>query len=185
MAKAEWLGKVAQQHKEWIKIINSFGEFDLAEDMVQEMYLVLYKYSSEEKIIKEGVVSRGYVFFTLRTVYFSYYNAKRKVNKVRLDDEENYTQIEYTSEMDEQIGYNDFVTLIDQHIENWRWYDKTLFKLYRDTDMSIRKIAEETNISWVSIFNTLKKCKQELKEVFNEDYIDLKNEDYEWNRQKD
>ena len=45
--------------------------------------------------------------------------------------------------------------------------------------MSIRKIAEETNISWVSIFNTLKKCKEELKELFNEDYEDLNNEDYE------
>jgi len=185
MAEAEWLGKVAEQHNEWIKIINSFGEFDLAEDMVQEMYLVIYKYASEEKIIKKGIVSRGYVFYALRSVYFSYYNAKRKINKVRLDDKENYTQIPHTSEMDEQIGYNDFITLIDQHIDNWRWYDKTLFRLYRDTDMSIRKIAEETNISWVSIFNTLKRCKQELREVFNEDYIDLKNEDYEWNRQKD
>ena len=45
--------------------------------------------------------------------------------------------------------------------------------------MSIRKIAEETNISWVSIFNTLKKCKQELKELFKEDYEDFKNNDYD------
>jgi len=185
MAESKWLSKIAKQHNEWIKIVNSFGEYDFAEDVVQEMYIVIYKYASEEKIIKEGIVSRGYIFFTLRSIYFSYYNAKRKVNKVRLDDQENFTQIPDTSEMDEQVGYNEFVTLIDNHIDNWRWYDKTLFNLYRNTDMSIRKIAQETNISWVSIFNTLKKCKQELKEIFKEDYIDYKNKDYEWNGQKD
>ncbi len=108
-----------------------------------------------------------------------YDNAKRKVNKVRLDDQENFTQIPDISEMDEQVGYNEFVTLVDDHINNWRWYDKTLFRLYRDTDMSIRKIADETKISWVSIYNTLKKCKEELRELFDEDYLDLKYKEYE------
>jgi predicted DNA-binding protein YlxM (UPF0122 family) len=45
--------------------------------------------------------------------------------------------------------------------------------------MSIRKIAEETNISWVSIFNTLKKCKEELREIFKEDFEDYLNKDYD------
>ena len=45
--------------------------------------------------------------------------------------------------------------------------------------MSIRKIAKETNISWVSIFNTLKKCKIDLKHKFGEDYMDFLNKDYE------
>jgi len=81
--------------------------------------------------------------------------------------------------MDDEIGYNEITTKIDNHIEGWRWYDKTLFILYRDTNMSIRKIAEETNISWVSIFNTLKKCKEELKEIFKEDYEDYINQDYD------
>ena len=68
---------------------------------------------------------------------------------------------------------------IDDEIENWHWYDKKLFVLYRDTNMSIRKIAAETNISWVSIFNTLKNAKIILKDKLKEDYEDYKNEDYE------
>ena len=35
MGNTKWLGKVAERHQEWIEIINSFGEFDLAEDFVQ------------------------------------------------------------------------------------------------------------------------------------------------------
>ena len=50
---------------------------------------------------------------------------------------------------------------------------------YRDTNMSIRKIAAETKISWVSIFNTLKNAKNILKEKLKEDYEDYKNQDYE------
>ena len=45
--------------------------------------------------------------------------------------------------------------------------------------MSIRKIASETNISWVSIWNSLKNYKLKIKDKFQEDWDDLKNEDYE------
>lgn len=179
MDDKKWLTIVAKQHKEWIKIVKTFGEHNYAEDIVQQMYEVLNKYASKEKIIKDGVVSRGYVFFTLRSIFLQYCNAKNKIQKVSLDDENVFLQIQDNSEMDAEIGYNNFVTLIDEHISNWRWYDRTLFKLYRDTDMSIRKISSETNISWVSIFHTLKKCKEELKDIFSEDFEDFKNKEYE------
>ena len=29
--------------------------------------------------------------------------------------------------MDEQVAYNEICMLIDNHIENWRWYEKKLF----------------------------------------------------------
>jgi len=172
---ANWLKIVAAQHKNWIKIINSFGEYDYAEDIVQEMYITLYKYSKPENIIKDGKVSNGYIFFTLRSLYYQFYNAKNKVKKVSIDN----LQIENFSDIEQENAYNKVCNLIDEHIESWHWYDQKLFKLYRDTDMSIRKIAKETGISWVSIFNTLKKCKLNLKENFSEDYDDYLNGDYE------
>jgi len=174
-----WLTKVAERHKEWIKIINSFGEYDYAEDLVQECYIVLYKYADENKIITDGVVSRGYMYFTLRSLYFQYYNSKRKVDKISIDDDEFTYQIQDDTQMDEQIAFNNICQMVDKHIENWRWYEKKLFTLYRDTDLSIRGIANETNISWVSIFNTLKQAKDELKQTFKEDWEDYKNGDYD------
>ena len=175
----EWLGKVAERHNEWIAIINSFGEYDYAEDLVQECYLTIYKYADESKVIRDGVVSRGYMYFTLRSLSFQYYNSKRKVNKVFIDDDEVTLQIPDDSQMDEQIAFHKICTMIDDHIEGWRWYENKLFKLYRDSELSIRGIAAETNISWVSIFNTLKNAKQELKDKFQEDYEDYKNKDYD------
>lgn len=175
----EWLGKVAERHKEWVAIVKSFGEYDYAEDLVQEMYLTIYKYADESKIIRDGVVSRGYMYFTLRSLYYQYYNSKRKISKVSIDDDEVTLQIPDASQMDEQIAFHKICTMIDEHIEGWRWYENRLFKLYRDSNLSIRGIAAETNISWVSIFNTLKNAKQEIKDKFEETYLDYKNKDYD------
>jgi RNA polymerase sigma factor (sigma-70 family) len=176
---AGWLELVAKQHKEWIRVVNSFGEYDYAEDVVQEAYIALYKYADETKIIKEGKVVRGYIFFTLRSIYYQYYNAKKKINKVSLDDEELKIQIPHNTQMDEQVAFNKICNMIDQELDGWHWYDAKLFKLYRDTDLSIRKIARETNISWVSIFNTLKNAKTIIRDKFGEDYLDYKHEDYD------
>jgi len=112
-------------------------------------------------------------------LYYQYYNSKRKVNKVSIDDDEVTIQIPDDSQMDEQLAFHKICTMIDEHIEGWRWYEKKLFTLYRDTDLSIRAIAKETNISWVSIFNTLKHAKKEIKNKFKEDYEDYKNKDYD------
>ncbi len=175
----QWLSIVAERHNEWVSIVKSFGEYDFCEDIVQEAYLTIYKYADETKVIRNGIVSRGYMYFTLRSLYYQYYNSKRKIDKVSLDDEEFTIQIPNNSQMDEQVAFHKICTMIDDHIDSWRWYEKKLFSLYRDTELSIRGIAKETNISWVSIFNTLKHAKNELNEKFKEDWEDYQNKDYD------
>lgn len=179
MDRAKWLEVVAEQHDTWVGIVNGFGEYNYAEDIVQESYIALTKYADPNKIIKDGKVSRGYMFFTLRSLYYQYYNKKKKVEKIRIDDNEVFLQIPQVDGMEEQEAFHKICLLVDEVADEWTWYDKRMWKLYSQTDMSIRKLADETKISWVSIFNTLKNLKQELKDKLQEDYIDLKNEDYE------
>jgi DNA-directed RNA polymerase specialized sigma24 family protein len=172
----KWLNQVAQHHNEWIKIINSFGEYDYAQDIVQETYIALYKYADATKIIDaSGNVRKGYVFFTLKSLFFQYYNKKMKVNKVSIDEQ--FTLFD-DSNLDEHNAYNDICLLIDEEIKNWHWYDEKLFKLYRDSDMSMRDIAKETNISLISIFNSIKNYKEILNTKFGKDYQDYINNDY-------
>jgi DNA-directed RNA polymerase specialized sigma24 family protein len=176
MDNNKWLNQVARHHNEWIKIINSFGEYDYAEDIVQETYIALYKYADATKIIDaSGNVRKGYVFFTLKSLFFQYYNKKMKVNKVSIDEQ--FTLFD-DSNLDEHNAYNDICLLIDEEIKNWHWYDEKLFKLYRDSDMSMRDIAKETNISLISIFNSIKNYKEILNTKFNKDYQDYINNDY-------
>ena len=143
----DWMNIVARQHEDWIKIVNAFGEYNYAEDIVQEAYIRLIKYATPHRIIK--------------------------------DDKENFLQIADDTNLDEQEAFHKVCTLVDEVAEEWAWYDRKLFKLYRDTDLSIRKIAAETNISWVSIFNTLKNCKTDVRNKLGETYEDYKNEDYD------
>ena len=171
-----WLAKVAEHHKEWVKVVQSFGEYDYAQDIVQETYIALWKYASAEKILDDkGEVRKGYVYFTLRSLYFQYYNKKIKITKVPFDG---CWELFDDSNIEEHNAYNDICLMIDEEIDNWHWYDKKLFKLYRDTDMSMRDIASETNISLISIFHSIKNYKEILKNKFDKDYQDYITNDY-------
>jgi len=119
------------------------------------------------------------MFFTLRSVLYQYYNKKKKVVKLYINDDDSTLQLEDDTFLEEQEAYNKLCLLIDEEIEKWHWYNRKLFKLYRDTDLSIRGIAKETGISFVSIFHTLKNAKDKLRDKFNEDFLDYFNEDYD------
>jgi hypothetical protein len=115
------------------------------------------------------------MFFTLRSLYYQYYNKKKLVNKVPFDG---CWELFDDSNVEEHNAYNDICLMIDEEIDNWHWYDRKLFKLYRDTDMSMRDIAAETNISLISIFHSIKNYKEILKNKFENDYQDYITNDY-------
>jgi len=173
---ADWLKYIAKHHKEWVNIVRSWGEVEYCEDIVQEMYIKLLKYTTKEKIVKNGNVNKSYVWFTLRSIFLSAIKERNKIDKVRIGDG---VEIEYVCELEESIAYSRMLGKIDKELDSWSWYDKHLFKLYSSSDDSIRDIAERSHISITSIFHTLKHCKQRIKDNVSEDYEDFKNQDYE------
>ena len=76
-------------------------------------------------------------------------------------------------------SFSALVERVDAEASTWNWYDEMLFKHYYDSGMSIRQLSKETRISCSSIFQTIKYCKQQLRENVGEDYEDYRNEDYE------
>ena len=68
---------------------------------------------------------------------------------------------------------------INNEVDSWdHWYDKKLFKLYYNTDISMRKLAKETKISVTSIFNSCKNYKEIIQSKFGEDFEDYMNGDF-------
>ena len=176
MDNYKWLEQVAKHHKEWVEVIHKLGEYDYAEDIVQESYIALMKYANAEKLIDSNSnVRKGYMFFTLRSLYYQFYNKKKKINKVSFDG---CWELFDETNVEEHKAYNDICLMIDEEIDNWHWYDRKLFKLYRDTDMSMRDIAKETNISLISIFHSIKNYKEILNTKFQKDYQDYITNDY-------
>ena len=179
LKETDFLKEVAKHHKEWVRTSKALGAGDFAEDIVQEMYIKLYKYANAEKIIKEGILQKGYIFFTLRSILYALKNQQNLIYKEEIKD----NLLEDNTDLEEHKAFNRFCNLIDGYLINQEkdknWYNAKIFQVYRDTNLSMRKMAKLSNISWVSIFHTLKNVKQDLRNNFQEDWEDYLNGDYD------
>lgn len=180
---------LSKYHKLWISMGLSMGiPSHLVEDFVQEMYLRLNKYvKTPDKIMyNENDVNKFYVYITIKNLYNDYLKQKNKHKMVRIDDiEVSYeiveptTELQLEAEVKKQKAEEKIIGMIQKEVGSWdRWYDQKLFKIYYETDISMRKLSKETNISVTSIFNSCKNYKQILTTKFSEDFQDYLNGDF-------
>jgi RNA polymerase sigma factor (sigma-70 family) len=165
---------LTNQHKDWVKVVNTFGEYFFADDIVQETYLKILRLNHIDKIVTT-TVNRSMMWLVLRSVYIDHLRLQ-KHEKVNLDA---IYSLSSEDSVESQKAINRIDELIDDEINNWHFYDKMLFDIYRNTDLSMREIAEKTDIHYTSIFHTLKRCKKRLQEAVGEDYKDYLNQDFE------
>lgn len=171
------LDQVAQHHKEWVGIIKSFGERMYAEDLVQETYLMLYKWSCPEKYLVNGRVNKGYVWLCLRNSFLLYQREKKKAIKLDLDAIQELSTNELNVnffEAKEKIH-----TFITQEVNTWNHFDQKLYYLHVEKKIPMRKLARETKISFTTIYESMNACKERLKIAVGENYEDYINEEFE------
>ena len=170
---------LASSHKQWVAIVENFGEHTFSEDIVQEMYLKVLRNNHLDKCIVNGKVNRSYVYMILRTLHGDFDRYKKKLikKKMSIDECRFLTNEESTNE--EEQAYENITRLIEEESLTWHPFDKLTFDIYTQKKLSIRKIAEKSNIHYMTIFTTLKRCKQKLKENVGEHYEDYLNKDYE------
>ena len=181
------LDLLSKNHSTWIAMGLSIGiPKDLVEDFVHEMYLRLNKYIKDpEKIMyNENEVNKFYIYITLKNLWGDYAKAKGKYKIIRIDDYEvNFEVVDGNDETNynyaKQSAEDKILKKIQVEVEGWEhWYDRKLFKIYYETDISMRKLARETNISVTSIFNSCKNYKDIIKSKFGEDFEDYLNGDF-------
>lgn len=171
----ENIEKIAKFHKDWIGIVRSFGAGDMSEDIVQDTYLRILRLNYADKFVTSEV-NHGYMWLTLRSVYFDYLRANKNM-EISIDKF-------YSISEEEKNPFEDSASLslsekIENEIDSWHWYDAILFRVYKDSGLSMRDIAKKSGISLSSIFLTIKTCKENLKNAIGEDYQDYLNEDFE------
>ena len=168
------LNLLATKHNEWVKMAYSFGAGDYAEDIVQEMYIRLNKYVDDpERIMYKDEPNKLFVWVTLRNMVRNFQNKKNIL--VYTGDIVEYDSEEDLFDYEEAEGFERLIEKIWESTNELHWYDKKMFEIYHTTDMSMRDIEKETKISLYSIFDTLKKTKEYVKEKHYEDYEDLQN----------
>lgn len=180
---------LAKNHKEWIKMATSIcKDVNLANDIVQDMYVRLNKYvDNPEKIIKNGEVNPFFIYITLRNLFYDSKKAYKQEISKDYKDVESIRLLSGMAEVPEERKKNDHMEkayfkifeAIDEEISTWHWYDQKLFRLYYYTNQSLRDIANDTKISLTSIYNSCKNYRSRLEEKFGEDIEDFFNGDYE------
>lgn len=172
------LDLLATKHKEWVKMAHSFGAGDYAEDIVQEMYIRLNRYVEEpDRIMYKGEPNKLFVWVTLRNMVRNFQNKKDLL--VFSGDMVEYDKEEDAFDYGEAEAFERLIEKIWESTTELHWYDKKMFEIYHTTEMSMRDIEKETKISLYSIFDTLKKTKNYVREKIQEDYQDYENEDYD------
>jgi len=145
----------------------SFGaDRDSAQDLVQDMYLRMYKYveNPERIMYNEDEVNTYFVFVVLRNLYISSQKAMTFSELEELEgemDEPNYEM---------EMAHNNLIDELWEEVDSWHWYDTKLFKLYHNTNMTIKRISEETKISERSIWNTLDNGRKRIQTNRKEAY---------------
>lgn len=171
------LSELYVHHNEWIKIVRSFGEKTYHEDLVQEMYIKISTLNNTERFYRNGVIYKGFIWIILRNMYYDFHKSKQRIEKVNLTEAMQVP--DYTEGYEKTNAKILLENKITSTVKTWEWYDQMLFNLYRNSNLSIRKIGKETGISFKSIWVTLNNCKKSIKENVGEDYEDYINKEYE------
>ena len=155
--------KAAEKHKDWIKIVKSFGcPPEIAEDIVQEMYIYLINYEKKGIDIwyNDDEVNYYYIFKQLRGIYIAYVRSEKKVTKVGVEHIQNNVQDISPQEYESQ--YRNNLDAYNEAIEEVYWYDRKVFELIAQ-GKSVAELSRDTSIGYYSLYNTFNKIKATLK----------------------
>lgn len=193
-----------QHHKEFVNTcISLYGNGsntevrNYAEDFVQETYSRLLRYDDlYDKIIKkDGTVSKGYIFFCLRSIVINALKKKSNPKYAYVGDQYDFEEKYLTDDKLEANGmsfktsdYEDTELsvmgkleekMLEVLREHASWFDYELFKLYANSGKSYKIISEETGIASKTIYLSIKKSKLIIAEHLYEDYQDYVNGDWD------
>tara|TARA_R100001591_G_C4351596_1_gene183239 strand:- start:1079 stop:1600 length:522 start_codon:yes stop_codon:yes gene_type:complete len=164
------LSEIAKKHNDWMNIVLSFGcDPDIAEDLVQEMYLKI------DSLIKRGIditykdeINYFYIYKTLKSLFLDLKRKETKYKKISLDSDyikdihtilEKYSQ---NKEAGKQIDIVIKMKKLNEILDNLYWYDRKIFDLISN-GMSIQELSNQTKISYYSLYNTYRNVKKHIK----------------------
>ncbi len=169
------LNLLAKSHSEWLKMAYKFGAGDYAEDIVQEMYLRLHKYVDDpERIMYGDEPNKLFVWVTLRNLVRKHQSGNNRL--IFVDEYHEHESFSEEMHNEEDDMFEDFIDSVWDKAKEMYWFDYKMFELYHTTDMSMRDIEKETSISLRTIFTTLNKAKEYVRENLHEEYEEYKKE---------
>ena len=155
----------------------------IAEEIVQRVYMKLIEYDKLHKCVnKDKTLSKSYVFLTVRSVVYSYYLSKSKeVSEKLIFDNDIEGVQDDSNDVDKNEALGSLVDKMNHYLDTeFSWVDRQIFRLYNDSGLSMQKLSDDSGIAKTSIFLSVKRVKDRLRELLSEDYQDFKNKNYKF-----
>ena len=143
---------VAKKHKEWIKIVISFGcDKEIAEDIVQEMYIkIQLKLEKGLDIMYGKEINYYYIFKTLKSLFYDLKRKGKNITIVNIEDNIN----DFNTEMD--INYDSEYEKITDSLSEMYWYNRKVFEIINGGE-KIAELSRKSGIPYYSLYNTYNK----------------------------
>jgi len=151
---------VAKKHKEWIKIVISFGcDKEIAEDIVQEMYIkIQLKLDKGLDIMYGKEINYYYIFKTLKSLFYDLKRKGKNITIVNIEDNIN----DFNTQMD--INYDSEYEKITDSLSEMYWYNRKVFEIINGGE-KIAELSSKSGIPYYSLYNTYNKVKSKLKKL--------------------
>ena len=158
---------LVRDEKTWLNMAEEISSNSniLAKDLLHDFYIALHSKINNGKvkindILYNDSLNKAFIYKMMRNLFL---DELRKDKDLLIDkDLKNIIEADNTS-------YVDIEKVVDDIVNEFYWFDRKLFNLYRKKFHSIRKLSAATNISHVVVWRTINNCIKEIKKKINDE----------------
>jgi transcriptional regulator of aromatic amino acid metabolism len=135
-----------------------------AKDLLHDFYVTLHSKIDNGKvkindILYNDCLNKAFIYKMMHNIFIDTVRVDREI--LIQKDLKNIVEADNDS-------YVDIEKMVDDIVDEFYWFDRKLFNLYRKKFHSIRKLSAATNISHVVVWRTINNCIKEIKKKINE-----------------
>ena len=158
---------LVRDEKTWLSMAEEISSNSkiLAKDLLHDFYIALHSKIDSKKvkisdILYNDSLNKAFIYKMMRNIFL---DDLRKDKDILIDkDLKNIIEADNTK-------YVDIEKVVDDIVNEFYWFDRKLFNLYRKKFHSIRKLSAATNISHVVVWRTINNCIKEIKKKINDE----------------
>lgn len=171
----EILKILARDHSKWVGVVENLGANKaICEDIVQDVYIKVAEMKNPRKLLyNESEANYWYFCLMLRSRFIDY------IRKQKLEASAEFVYDKNEPDLDQEEAWERLYQSIIAKINTFGRYGSVLSQMYFKTDYSLKRLSEMSEISITSIYNSIRKYRDQLQDEFGEDWEDYLNEDYD------
>ena len=158
---------LVRDEKTWLSMaeeISSNSKIQ-AKDLLHDFYIALHSKIDSKKvkindILYNDSLNKAFIYKMMHNIFID----TIRVDKDLLIDKDLKNIIEA-----DNTKYVDIEKVVDDIVNEFYWFDRKLFNLYRKKFHSIRKLSAATNISHVVVWRTINNCIKEIKKKISDE----------------